>query len=205
MTTGIVIITAVISLYAFSNQSLYRRFLFNPYLIRNKREWYRFFTSGFIHADIMHLFVNMFVLYSFGTIAENYFDNVFSEKANAYFLMLYIGGLAFSVLPTFKQHADNPMYNGLGASGAVAGVLYSFILFDPMDKICLYGLLCMPGVIFALLYLIVSYFLNKKGGDNVNHNAHMWGAIFGFCFTLFLKPSLLIDFFQKLIYFGHAI
>lgn len=181
------------------------KMIFNPYMIDKHKEWYRFITSGFIHADIIHLAVNMFVLYSFGGIIENYFSVYFENRANYYFLLLYFGGLVTAVIPTYKKNKENMYYNALGASGAVSAVIFAFVLLEPMQKICLYGLLCLPSIVFGVAYLIYCYYMDKKGGDNVNHGAHFWGALFGFFFTILLKPELLLTFFQKLIYFRDVI
>jgi membrane associated rhomboid family serine protease len=201
----IIIVTSVISLMAFNNSQLMGRMIFNPYSIYHSKEWFRFVTGGLVHADMLHLIINMFVLYSFGEMVELYFKMAFGEMGRLNFLLLYIGGLMFSVLPTYKKNRENFSYNGLGASGAVSAVLFSFILFNPMQQICLYGLLCLPGIIFGVIYIIYCYYMNKKGGTNINHDAHMWGGIFGFCFTGLLKISLFAEFFQKLIYFRDAI
>lgn len=181
------------------------KLIFNPYMIDKHKQWYRFITSGFIHADILHLAVNMFVLFSFGGIIESYFNAYFGERSAYYYLLLYFGGLVTSVIPTYKMNKENMCYNALGASGAVSAVIFAFILLEPMQKICLYGLLCLPSIVFGVAYLFYCYYMNKKRVDNVNHNAHMWGAIFGFIFTILLKPDLLVLFFQKLIHFGDAI
>ena len=205
ITIIILVFTCIISLMAFNNRALFNKLIFNPFAIQHSKEWYRFLTGGIIHADFLHLAVNMFVLYSFGGIVEMYYAQVFGENAVGYFLMLYVGGLLFSVLPTYNRNKDNFSYNGLGASGAVSAVVFSFILFDPMQKLCLYGLLCLPGIIFGVLYLVYCYYMNKKGGSNVNHDAHMWGAVFGFCFTILLKPTLFLAFVERLLHFRDAI
>lgn len=201
----ILVITSIVSFMAFNNQNLMGRMIFNPYSIYHSGEWYRFITGGIVHADFFHLLINMFVLYSFGEVVELYYAQVFGEMARFNFLLLYIGGLLFSVLPTYKKNRENFHYNGLGASGAVSAVVFSFILFNPMQDLCLYGLICLPGVLFGVAYLIFCYYMDKRGGTNVNHDAHMWGAIFGFLFTGAMKLTLFAEFIQKLIYFRSAI
>ncbi|MBP6532745.1 MAG: rhomboid family intramembrane serine protease [Bacteroidia bacterium] len=205
ISTILVIITIGVSLLAFSKNEYMNKMIFNPYMIDKHKQWYRFITSGFIHADIIHLAVNMFVLFSFGGIIENYFSVYFENRADYYFILLYFGGLITAIIPTFKKNKDNMYYNALGASGAVSAVIFAFVLLEPMQKICLYGLLCLPSIVFGVAYLIYCYYMDKKGGDNVNHDAHLWGGLFGFFFTVLLKPDLLITFFQKLIYFRDVI
>lgn len=181
------------------------KLIFNPYSIFHRGEWYRFISSGFVHANFLHLLVNMFVLYSFGEVVEFYYQQAFGEMGTYNFILLYLGGLMFSILPTYKKNRENVFYNGLGASGAVSAIVFSFILFNPMQNLCLYGILCLPGILFGVIYLIYCYYMDKKGGTNVNHDAHLWGAIYGFVFTGAMKVTLFADFFQKLIYFRNAI
>jgi membrane associated rhomboid family serine protease len=198
MTLYIVIITIVISIAAFQYESIYHRFIFNPYSITHRQEWYRFITSGFIHADWIHLGVNMLVLYQFGSRVEYFYEAVFGTKGWYYFLILYLGGILIAILPSYKKHREDPYYNGLGASGAVSAVLFTEILFNPWEKVYLFGLLGLPGIVFAVAYLIYSYYMDRKGNDNINHNAHFWGAVFGVVYTLALKPSIFLHFIRTI-------
>jgi len=200
-TNYIILATAVISFFTFQNAQLRDRLIFNPYVIEQNRQWYRFISSGLIHADWAHLLINMFVLYSFGRAVEYDFKNVFDEKGTINYLLIYFGGMIVSVIPTFKKQKENPGYNSLGASGAVSAVVFSFILLRPLEPLCLYGLLCLPGILFGGLYLVYCYFAGKRGGDYINHDAHMWGAIFGFVFTIFLNPHLFPEFLNQLPFF----
>ncbi len=205
MTTIFIVITIIVSVLAFQNQTLYSKLIFNPYIINGQKQWYRFFSSGLIHADVIHLAINMLVLYSFGGMVEYYYSEIFGEKGEFYFLILYVSSLMISLIPTYNSHKFDPAYNGLGASGAVSAVVFTLILFNPVHRLCLYGFICLPGIIFGVLYLVYCYYMGKRGGDNINHSAHMWGAIYGLSFTVLLKPSLFMDFFEKLLYFGNAI
>jgi membrane associated rhomboid family serine protease len=198
MTLTIIIITCIISIIAFSNHDLFYRLQFNAYAVAHEKQWYRTFTYTLLHADWMHLFVNIFVLYFFGAVVENYFEYYFEEKATFYFLSLYIGGTFISVLPTFYKYKDSPSYNSVGASGAVSAIVFSSIIMNPMNSICLYGILCLPGIIWAVAYLAYSYYMSKKSMDNINHNAHFTGAVFGIIFTILLKPSLVINFWRQI-------
>ncbi len=205
VTNLILAVTVVVSLFAFSNRRLLDRLIFNPYVVNARGEWYRFVSSGLVHADVFHLVVNMFVLYGFGSTTELFYDFHFGSKGTFYFLMLYFGGMAMSIVPTYKKRMHQPSYNALGASGAVSSVVFAFILFNPLERICLYGILCLPGILFGVAYLAYCFYMDKKGGGRINHDAHLWGAVYGLVFTVFLKPQLLMEFFQKLIYFRNAI
>jgi membrane associated rhomboid family serine protease len=134
----------------------------------------------------------MYVLYLFGETVENYFGAIFNMKASLFFVLLYTGAVAFSSLPSYGKHKNHSYYNAVGASGAVSAVVFASILFDPMGGI---GFLFLPGVnipafIFGILYLLYSWYMAKKGKDNIGHDAHFWGAVFGFVFTIILKPVL---------------
>lgn len=204
ITLYLLIATAILSMLCFQNDELRDRFMFNPYRIHEQRQWYRFISSGFIHADWMHLLVNMFVLYMFGNVVEQYFSNVFEERGGFDFLLLYFGGMAVSTIRTYHKHKFDPGYRALGASGAVSAVVFSYIVFNPLEKLCLYGILCLPGIIFGVGYLIYCYYAGKKGIGYVNHDAHLWGALFGFFFTIMLKPYLAIYFLKQLPFLQHA-
>ncbi len=201
MTNIIILITVVLSISALYNQQLMHKLIFNPYMITERGQWYRFLTSGFIHADWIHLLINMLVLWSFGNVVEQYYAAIFEEKASFYYLLLYAGGLIISITPSYTRHKHNAGYNALGASGAVSAVLFTAILFKPLDKIYLYGLIGLPGIVLGVAYLGYSYYMDKKGGGIVNHDAHFWGAIYGVLFTILLKPNIVLHFLDELTSF----
>lgn len=199
MTLIIILITVVLSLLAFSNEGILHKLIFNPYTVHRKNEWWRFFTSGFIHADFLHLGLNMLVLYSFGMAVEYYFDTIFDEKGGYYFVLLYLGGMLISSAPTYQKQKNNHYYNSLGASGAVSAILFAAIMLNPWNKIYLMGVIAIPGIIFGPLYLFLEYRMSMKANDNINHDAHFWGAVFGFIFPIILKPQLGLDFINMLL------
>jgi membrane associated rhomboid family serine protease len=194
-------LTCLVSIVAFYNRDIMYRLIFNPYMISERGQWYRFFTSGFIHADWIHLIVNMIVLWSFGRVVEMYYSLYFEDKGTYYFVLLYLGGLLISITPSYKKHKHNAGYNALGASGAVSAVLFAAILFQPMQKVYLYGIIGLPGIFLGIAYLMYSYYMDKKGGDFVNHDAHFWGAVFGVLFTIMMKPSIGLHFLDQLTSF----
>ncbi len=201
MTLRIVVFTVLVSLAALYNREILRRLIFNPYVVLQRRQWYRFISAGFIHADYMHLGVNMLVLYSFGRAVEAYYAAVFPQYGTLYYILLYLGALLFSITPSYAKHKQDPGYNALGASGAVAAILFTAILFNPLNPVYFMGVLPLPGILVAVGYVAYEYYAGKKGGDNINHDAHLWGAGFGVLFTLVLKPGLLLTFFQQLVNF----
>lgn len=191
MTLGIIIITTLISLLALQRLDLFQRLAFHPSAIRYSGQGYRFFSYALIHADFMHLLVNMFVLWSFGRIVESYYIVLFPGKGLFFYFLLYLGGILFSTLPSYGKHKDNPGYSAVGASGAVSAILFSSIIFQPLGSIVFLFLpFPIPAFVFGLLYLVYSAYMARKGHDNIGHDAHFWGAIFGVVFTLVLKPEL---------------
>lgn len=191
VTLILIIITSAATLYAWNNQGVLYNWIFNPYAISRNNQYYRFVTSGFIHNNWIHLIFNMFMLYMFGRYVENRFVEIHGTLGKVAYLSLYIIGIIISDIPTYLRHKDHPHYNSLGASGGVSSILFSFILFMPVEPLCLYGLLCLPGIIWGALYLGYSYYMSKKGGDNINHDAHFYGAVFGIIFTIIIYPSVI--------------
>lgn len=199
VTIIIIFITSAVSVFAFGNRELMGRLVFSPYDIKHFKKNYRFLTYALIHADWVHLLVNMMVLYSFGRVVETYYGLYFGNKAVLYYILLYIGGVALSTLPSFGKHKDDSSYTALGASGAVSAVVFASIIFDPLSKIYLFLIpIGIPAIIFGVLYLVYSWYMGTKKIDNVGHDAHFWGAIFGFVFTILLKPALLFHLFSIL-------
>jgi membrane associated rhomboid family serine protease len=195
----IILITASVSIPAFRNAELFSNLRFNPEIILSRKQWYRFFTYGLLHADWVHLGVNMFVLYSFGEAVEKAMTYYFASKGGLYFVMLYIGGIALSVVPAFEKHKHDIWYNAVGASGAVSAVLFSSIIFYPTSKLMLFLIpVPFPAVLFGILYLVYSAYMAKRATDNIGHDAHFWGALFGAVFTIILKPELALLFIQQL-------
>ena len=154
ITIVIIIITCIISIIAFSNTKIQNDLMFYPARMKGGREMYRLVTHGFIHADFIHLGVNMLTLYFFGKFAEAV---IFTRGE---YIVLYITAIpAASLFDLFKQR-DNYNYRSLGASGAVSAVLFSTIILDPWVKgVCLYGALCLPNIVFGVLYIIYSAYL----------------------------------------------
>jgi membrane associated rhomboid family serine protease len=200
MLTYIIIgITALISVLAFYNREIFDRLKFNAVDAKESKNSYRFLTYGLIHGDFLHLFVNMLVLYSFGRIVETFYGIYFPEKSGFYFVLLYIGGLILSIVPSFGKHKNDVFYNAVGASGAVSAILFASIILYPTGKIMLLFIpIPIPTPVFGVLYIAYEYYMSKRGGDNIGHDAHLWGAIFGMVFTIALKPELVSIFLQQI-------
>ena len=184
ITLIIIIATSIISFIAFSNHNLLDQFIFYPPAVR-RGQIYRFFSCGLIHADWGHLIFNMIALYMFGEIVEMKFVGVFGPMGKLIYLAMYILALAASVIPTYINNKDNYHYRSLGASGAVSAVIFAGILFHPLLGIGLFFIpIYIAGFLFGILYLVFSGWLDKRGGGNINHSAHIFGALFGIGFTI---------------------
>lgn len=179
------------------------KWIMNPFTTNRNREWWRFITSGFIHSNYMHLGFNLLVMHSFGGQVLNVFSqpNYFGKAGPIFYLLLFVLGVIVSDIPTYFRNKDNPAYNSLGASGGVSSIVFAFVILFPMSEL---GLLFipffkLPAFVFATLYMIYSHFQGKRGTDNINHSAHIWGSVFGVVFISVLRPESLLDFFRTLL------
>jgi membrane associated rhomboid family serine protease len=185
VTLVIIIVTVIISMLAFGNQRLQDKLIFYPPAVSQNRQWYRFFTCGFIHADTGHLIFNMLSLFFFGEGVEKKFTEIFQENGSWLYLLLYISALFFSLLPTYLKHKEDRYYKSLGASGAVSAVLFAAFLLEPTIGVMIMFIpIPIPAFIFGPLYLLISTYLDKKGKDNINHSAHIFGALYGIAFVI---------------------
>jgi len=198
ITIILIIITTGISLYTMQKSSVLNQLMMNPYLITKRGQYYRLISSGFIHRDHMHLIFNMFSFYFFGTQLEYIFQEIFGTLGSTHFILLYMLGIVVSDIPTVIKNRNNPQYNSLGASGAVSAVVFACILFLPLRDICIYGVLCFPGVVLGLVYLVYSFYSSKKSKDGINHDAHLYGALFGVAYCLVFYPDSLRIFLAQM-------
>ena len=193
ITLLLVLANLAVSIPAFNNSKLMNDLIFYPPAIANNNQYYRFITHGFLHADIAHLAFNMIALYSFGGAVEQIFslDCLFGSMGKVYYLLMYLVALVVATLPTYLKNVNNYQYRSLGASGAVSAVVFAGLTLLPQLPInFMFIPIDIPGYIFGIIYLGVSAYLDRKGGGNVNHSAHFWGAAFGVVFTLILCLAL---------------
>ena len=164
--------------------------IFHGPSISQRNQWYRMWTHGLIHGDAAHLIFNMIALYSFGTGLERAFSStcLFGGLGKVMFLLLYLTALAAASIPDYMKHKDDYHFRSLGASGAVSAMIFASIVILPTVKIGLIFLpIGIPGYIFAVLYLAISYYLDKRGGGNINHwsayvGRHLWVIVYDrFC------------------------
>lgn len=189
----------MVSITAMNNHALKNKLMFNAYMIKHRKEWYRFFSNGLIHADWFHLGFNMFALYMFGRSVEHGYTFIFGPKGVLFYVLLYVGGLVMSSVYSYEKNKDNIHYNALGASGAVSSVIFAYILLAPKAELMFMFLpIPIPAYLFGIIYLAAEYYMGKKGNTNIGHDAHFWGAIFGIVFTIILKPTLMTAFIKQI-------
>ena len=200
ITLIIILFTTIISLLCFSNGSLFQRMEFNAYAAWHGREWYRLLSYGLVHAGWGHLFFNMLTLFFFGRVVEEYFGVVFGASRGAVlYAVLYVSALAVSSIADLIKYRDKPQYNAVGASGAVSAILFAAILFEPKMGIYIYLIpIPVPAYIFAPLYLLYCWYMNRRGTDNIGHSAHFWGAIYGLLFPIACAPHVFLYFLEQL-------
>ena len=185
ITLIIIIITVLVSIWGFSSQKVIGDLIFYPPAVSRQNQAYRFFTCGFIHADYSHLIFNMITLFFFGPSVEEGFEQLFGTSGRWLYLLMYITALAVSLLPTYLKNKDNQYYRSLGASGAVSAVLFAGLLLKPTSSVYLFFIpIPIPGFIFAPAYLLLSAYMDRRGGDSINHSAHIWGALYGLAFVI---------------------
>ncbi len=197
LTIAIIAITCLISFNAFSNTKMMDEFIFHPPAVTRNNQWYRFITCGFVHADFMHLAFNMFTLYFFGSSWETVYVNYLGVE-KYWYLIFYFTALVVSELPSFFKNKNNYNYYSLGASGAVSAIVFSMILLSPWSTLYVF-VFPVPAIVYAFLYIGYSIYMGKKGGDNVNHDAHLWGALYGVVFSIALQPSIINIFLSQLM------
>ena len=195
----VIVITCAISIIAFGSRNLMYKSQLNAYDVVKRRQYFRLFSYGFVHGDWMHLLINMFVLWSFGNALIYYYDVIFNGNGSLYFLLLYITAIPISALYSVHKYKNDPNYNAVGASGAVSAIVYAAIFLNPYSLLRFWGI-PVPGIVFGIIYLVYSGIMAKRKIDNIGHDAHFWGAVYGFLFSGLLNPSLFGEFFRKLFF-----
>jgi len=199
-TTLLLGLTVLFSILAFNSPKMLERWMFVPFQIKKRRQWDRFVLSGFIHKDYMHLLFNMFTFFFFGEVVEQFLRAKYGLAwGGAIFIAFYLLALTVSDIPTYLKHQKHGYYRALGASGGTSATVFASIILMPLSDICLFGIVCLPGFLLGGLFLIYSYTKGKQGEDGINHDAHLFGAIFGIAFILLLAPSSASSFLQQIL------
>jgi len=184
----IIALTAIISIAGFNNEEIINKLILWPRKMDNPAEYYRLLTSGFIHNDWNHLLFNMFTLYFFGSNVQMIIDQL--NEPDLLFILMYLTGIIIASLPSFLKNRNNSYYRSLGASGGVASILFFVIYYYPWSRInILFIPIGIPSIIFGALYLAYEVYMGRKGTGNVNHDAHLWGSLYGLFFAFIIDPS----------------
>jgi membrane associated rhomboid family serine protease len=198
-------LNVIFSIIGFTNNDFLNKTIGWPYYEKNNKEYYRFLSSGFLHADWPHLIFNMITLYSFGPLIERAFQ-INEIGGSVSFLALYILGLVVANIPSYIKHQNNSGYRSLGASGAVSAVVFAIVIFAPWGKY----IFNMTSVLYACIYITYCIYMSRRGKGNINHDAHLWGSLFGLVFTIgivaLIKPEILpaiLDEFLKFNILGN--
>lgn len=199
ITLMLTIITGLVSFMGFNNPEIVMRLSHYPYEIERKKEYYRFLTSGFVHANWPHLLFNGLALYTFGLHVEHEYIYIFGpEMGKIYYLIMYLTTIVVAGIHDFLQHRNNPGYYAVGASGGVSGILFASILFGPWNTIYVY-FFPIWAIVAGVLYLAYSWYAARNNNDHIGHNAHFYGGIFGFVFTVLIAPFVLSSFLSQVL------
>lgn len=192
-------ITLAASFYTFQNPHQAHKWMLNPYSFVHEKRYHTVITSGFIHGDLQHLLFNMITFFFFAFTLEKIMVSIAGVAGHFHFVAIYLISLVLSDVTTIYKHRNNPSYYSLGASGAISAVLFSFILFAPLEKIGIFLFpIEIPAPIFAILYVAYSIYAGKRGQDNINHEAHLSGAVLGLLLTIIFYPGIIPIFLMQL-------
>ena len=191
-------VIGLVTYFAWERPEWHRRLMLNPYTVVHEKKYYQLITSGFVHNNGIHLLLNLFTLYFFGLAIEQIFYSYFGDLGLVLYILLFITAVIVANIPTTIKHKNNYNYNSLGASGGVSALVMAFILFDPIRDLCLYAIICLPGYILGGLFIVYSIIMSKRNTDNINHDAHLFGALYGVIFTLLLRPSTFAYFIEAI-------
>jgi membrane associated rhomboid family serine protease len=178
---GLICIVSLVGLFV--APQLISRCLFRPYWLVRRAEYGRLVTSGFAHADVGHLIFNAITFYSFAFSLERYMGTM-------QFLALYFAGLLFGNVGTYFKHRSDPNYSCLGASGAILAVMFASIVYFPSQRLFIIPIpVPIPAPLFALGYLVYSYYSARQARGRINHDAHLGGAVTGLAFVALTDPG----------------
>ena len=194
----LLVFISVLSIIAWQNEELLGKLIFNPVIINKRKEYYRFLTNGFIHADWMHLIFNMFAFLGFGQNVENAFIYIFPAYGELLYVLFFLSAIVLSSIPDYLKHINNSNYYALGASGGVCAVIFFQIVLMPVSGIGVF-ILHLPAFVYGALFLYYTNYLSKRNLDNVGHSAHMMGSIIGIVVGVLIIPDSINNFVAQIL------
>jgi membrane associated rhomboid family serine protease len=198
ITCIIILINVIISLVAFRDQDAFYKLCFWPERVWHDREWIRILSGGFLHANMTHLFFNMFSLFFFGPFVEDSFMSEFGSAGHTAFIIFYVAAIVFANIPDLLEHKNDQNYRAVGASGAVSAVIFASILYNPVTTIYVF-FFPVTAYLFGVLFLAYSAYMSRRQMDNIGHLAHFSGAVFGIIFPLIFQPTLFMECLHKIL------
>jgi len=179
----ILVVTIIVSVIGLGSPKVIERSLLRPYLVAHGSGYWGLLTSGFVHANVAHMIFNLITLYSFGFRLEG-------AIGSFNFVALYFAALLISGIGTCFKHRNDPAYASLGASGAILGVLFASIVYFPRQSLYILPLpVPIPAPLFAVGYLAYSWYSSRQAKGQINHDAHIFGALTGLAFVLVTDPT----------------
>lgn len=197
LSTVLILITVGISYYGFKNSLFFNRLRHHPYSESHLLEYHRLLTSGFLHGSMGHLLINMFVLYQFGPVVEYTLIGRYGViTGSVLFIFFYFSSVIAANLGTFFKHKNSSGFSSIGASGVTSAMVIIYSLLDPWQMFLFPPV---PAFLFGILYLAYSQWAASNRQDQIDHLAHLWGALYGVLFILIAIPESFKIFMTRII------
>jgi len=148
-------------------------------------------TAAFSHNEIWHVAINLFVLWSFGTVLERLWGT--RTFVIFYLVAAVVASISHCVVSSILMGNGN--IPALGASGAVSGLLLAYALHFPRHKILIFGVIPVPALAGVLAFVGIDLWgllaQSRGGGLPIGHGAHLGGALAGaMMYFLYLRSTI---------------
>jgi membrane associated rhomboid family serine protease len=181
----LILVNGLVTWKGFKDRNFYERYEFSIEKVKVYKQYYRLFTSGFLHVSWLHLIFNMIALYFFSGSVESLFGLL-------QFLLIYFASMVGGDLLSLFLHRYDNGYSSVGASGAVCGVIFASIAVFPEMRIGFFFVpVAIPAWIYGLAYVAYSIYGIRSRRNNVGHESHLAGALTGMLLAVILYPASL--------------